>query len=119
MKYGVERRALGASDLAITPVGVGTGPIGSSPGTWWVNWGPQDEGEAVRAIQAALAVAAEGFRELGIPFSLAVTLLEHAELTADETSLEEAREIFERLDARPWLARLDAAQAGAHTQIPA
>ena len=55
MKYGVERRALGASDLAITPVGVGTGPIGSSPGTWWVNWGPQDEGEAVRAIQAALA----------------------------------------------------------------
>ena len=68
---------------------------------------------------AALAVAAEGFRELGIPFSLAVTLLEHAELTADETSLEEAREIFERLDARPWLARLDAAQAGAHTQIPA
>jgi aryl-alcohol dehydrogenase-like predicted oxidoreductase len=50
----VERRSLGASDLAITPVGVGTAPIGSSPGTWWVNWGPQDEGESIRAIHAAL-----------------------------------------------------------------
>ena len=50
----MEQRALGASDLSITPVGVGTAPIGSSPGTWWVNWGPQDEGEAVRAIHAAL-----------------------------------------------------------------
>jgi aryl-alcohol dehydrogenase-like predicted oxidoreductase len=48
------QRALGGSDLAITPVGVGTAPIGSSPGVWWVNWGAQDEGEAVRAIQAAL-----------------------------------------------------------------
>jgi aryl-alcohol dehydrogenase-like predicted oxidoreductase len=50
----VERRALGKSDLAITPVGVGTAPIGSVPGTWWVNWGPQDENDAVRAIHAAL-----------------------------------------------------------------
>ena len=29
-------------------------PIGSAPGIWWVNWGPQDESEAVRAIHAAL-----------------------------------------------------------------
>jgi aryl-alcohol dehydrogenase-like predicted oxidoreductase len=50
----VEQRALGESDLAITRVGVGTAPIGSSPGVWWVNWGPQDEGEAARAIRAAL-----------------------------------------------------------------
>ena len=50
----MERRVLGGSDLAITSVGVGTAPIGSSPGTWWVNWGPQDEGDAVRAIHAAL-----------------------------------------------------------------
>jgi aryl-alcohol dehydrogenase-like predicted oxidoreductase len=50
----VERRTLGKTDLAITPVGVGTAPIGSSPGVWWVNWGPQDESEAVRAIQTAL-----------------------------------------------------------------
>jgi aryl-alcohol dehydrogenase-like predicted oxidoreductase len=51
---GVERQALGGGGLEITAVGVGTAPIGSSPGEWWVNWGPQDEGEAVRAIHAAL-----------------------------------------------------------------
>jgi aryl-alcohol dehydrogenase-like predicted oxidoreductase len=51
----MQRRALGESDLAITPVGVGTAPIGSLPGVWWVNWGTQDEGDAVRAIHAALA----------------------------------------------------------------
>jgi aryl-alcohol dehydrogenase-like predicted oxidoreductase len=50
----VERRRFGASDLAITPVGVGTAPIGSSPGVWWVNWGAQDDGDSVRAIHAAL-----------------------------------------------------------------
>ncbi len=50
----MQRRRLGESDLAITPVGIGTAPIGSSPGTWWVNWGPQDAREAVRAIHAAL-----------------------------------------------------------------
>ena len=50
----MELRALGKSDLAITPVGVGTAPIGSVPGTWWVNWGPQNENDAVRAIHAAL-----------------------------------------------------------------
>jgi aryl-alcohol dehydrogenase-like predicted oxidoreductase len=50
----VEQRSLGGSDLAITPVGVGTAPIGSLPGTWWVNWGPQDEGDAIRAVHAAL-----------------------------------------------------------------
>ena len=42
------------SDLQITPVGVGTAPIGSLPGEWWVNWGTQDEGDAIRAIHAAL-----------------------------------------------------------------
>jgi aryl-alcohol dehydrogenase-like predicted oxidoreductase len=50
----VERRRLGTSDLEITPVGVGTAPIGSRPGIWWVNWGAQDESDAVRAIHAAL-----------------------------------------------------------------
>lgn len=50
----MQRRVLGASDLAITPVGVGTAPIGSQPGTWWVNWGPQDESDSLRAIHAAL-----------------------------------------------------------------
>jgi aryl-alcohol dehydrogenase-like predicted oxidoreductase len=50
----VERRTFGASDLEITAVGIGTAPIGSLPGHWWVNWGPQDEGDSTRAIHAAL-----------------------------------------------------------------
>jgi len=50
----VERRPLGNSDLEITPVGVGTAPIGSSPGVWWVNWGTQDERDSIRAIHAAV-----------------------------------------------------------------
>jgi len=50
----VERRRLGTSDLEITPVGVGTAPIGSRPGEWWVNWGTQDERDAIRAIHAGL-----------------------------------------------------------------
>jgi aryl-alcohol dehydrogenase-like predicted oxidoreductase len=47
-------RTLGSSDLAITHVGVGTAPIGSAPGHWWVNWGHQDERDSVRAIHAAI-----------------------------------------------------------------
>jgi len=50
----VERRRFGASDLELTSVGVGTAPIGSLPGIWWVNWGPQDERDSLRAIHAAL-----------------------------------------------------------------
>jgi aryl-alcohol dehydrogenase-like predicted oxidoreductase len=49
----MERRRFGMSDLEITPVGVGTAPLGSSP-DWWLWWGPQDSSEAVRAIHAAL-----------------------------------------------------------------
>ena len=58
------------------------------------------------------------FRELALSFWLAVTLLEHGELLARqgragdaEPLLAEAREIFERLEARPWLERLDAVAA--------
>jgi aryl-alcohol dehydrogenase-like predicted oxidoreductase len=47
------RRHLGSSDLDISPVGIGTAPIGSTPG-WRISWGRQDQGEAVRAIQAAI-----------------------------------------------------------------
>jgi hypothetical protein len=58
--------------------------------------------------------AAEGtFRDLGVPFWLAVTLLEHSEwLSANGRAsevrplFEEARGIFEGLQARPWLERL-------------
>ena len=46
-------RRLGQSDLNITKVGIGTAPIGSTP-EWSVNWGPQDESEAVRAIEVAV-----------------------------------------------------------------
>ncbi len=49
----LETRRLGSSDLEITHVGIGTAPIGSTPG-WRIYWGPQDENEAIRTIQAAL-----------------------------------------------------------------
>jgi predicted ATPase/class 3 adenylate cyclase len=54
--------------------------------------------------EAGYKTAAALFRELGMPFWLAVTLLEQGEARG----LEEAREIFEQLEATPWLERLDA-----------
>jgi class 3 adenylate cyclase/tetratricopeptide (TPR) repeat protein len=66
---------------------------------------------------AGYEAAAERFRELGLPFWLAVTLLEHGELTGDESSLAEAREIFEGLKATPWLER--AASIGTTAKVPA
>jgi class 3 adenylate cyclase/tetratricopeptide (TPR) repeat protein len=66
--------------------------------------------------EAGFAVAATRFRELGMPFWAAVTQLEHAELLgageAGERMLGEARETFERLEAAPWLERVDAARPG-------
>jgi aryl-alcohol dehydrogenase-like predicted oxidoreductase len=50
----MEHRALGGSDLQITPVGIGTAPIGSVPCHWWVNWGRQEERDSLAAIHAAL-----------------------------------------------------------------
>ena len=61
--------------------------------------------------------AAELLREVGARFFLAVVLLEHGELLARERLedaeplLAEAREIFERLEAEPWLARLGRLQS--------
>ena len=62
------------------------------------------------------------FQEIGSPFYLAVTRLEHAEWLNSQGRTEEAqpllaeaREIFTRLEARPWLERLD----GAHAETPA
>ena len=49
----LQQRALGESDLRITPVGIGTAPIGSTA-TWRISWGPQDEQAALRAIHTAL-----------------------------------------------------------------
>jgi len=67
---------------------------------------------------AGFEAAAAIFRELSLPFWLAVTLLEHGELTGDQSSLAEAREIFERLGAHPWLERLQAA-ASQPAEVPA
>jgi class 3 adenylate cyclase/tetratricopeptide (TPR) repeat protein len=63
------------------------------------------------------AAAAERFRVLSLPFWLAVTLLEHAELSGDASLLDAAREIFEGLKATPWLER--AASIGAAAKVPA
>jgi aryl-alcohol dehydrogenase-like predicted oxidoreductase len=53
----MDRRRLGSSELEISPVGVGTAPIGSGR-DWPVWWGPQDEREAVQAIRRALDLGA-------------------------------------------------------------
>jgi class 3 adenylate cyclase/tetratricopeptide (TPR) repeat protein len=69
------------------------------------------------AADSGFAAASARFRELGLPFWLAVTLLEHAEWLceqgrADESGplLAEAREIFERLEANPWGERAGAVE---------
>lgn len=46
-------RRPGQSDLSLSAVGIGTAPIGSTP-DWRIYWGPQDERESLRAIEAAL-----------------------------------------------------------------
>jgi len=70
----------------------------------------EDEG-----VEQGFKTAGAVFREHGLTFPLAVTQLEHGEwLTgrgrADDADalLAEAREIFERLEAIPWLERVDA-----------
>ena len=68
------------------------------------------EAEAERGFKGAAAL----FREVACPFSLAVTLLEHAEWAGAEAAgaqLTEAREIFDGLEAVPWIERCDAAVA--------
>jgi class 3 adenylate cyclase/tetratricopeptide (TPR) repeat protein len=73
--------------------------------------------------EAGFATAASHFRELEMPFWLALTQLEHAEWLIGEGRTEEAepllaeaRETFERLEARPYLERVDATQ---QEQVPA
>jgi class 3 adenylate cyclase/predicted ATPase len=65
------------------------------------------------------------FREIGYPFYLALTLLEHGEFLAREGRdadaaplFAEAREIFERLEATPWLERV-ARVSGASAEVGA
>jgi class 3 adenylate cyclase/tetratricopeptide (TPR) repeat protein len=75
-------------------------------------------------VQAGFKAAAGMLRELGIPFWLAVTLFEHAEWLAKdddaqrpEPLLTEARAIFERLGAEPWLERLAAHRASVEAPV--
>jgi tetratricopeptide (TPR) repeat protein len=70
-------------------------------------------------VEQGVKTAAAIFREHGLTFHLAATELEHGEwLTGQgreeeaEPILAEAREIFERLEATPWLERADAARPG-------
>ena len=82
--------------------------------------GLAEEPDAERLFKQALGL----FRELVMPFYLAVTELEYAEWLAAqrrgsevELLLAEAREIFERLGAIPWLERAES--VGARSQVPA
>jgi aryl-alcohol dehydrogenase-like predicted oxidoreductase len=49
----MERTRLGATDLELTPAGVGTAPIGSGR-DWPVWWGPQPVADSIAAIHRAL-----------------------------------------------------------------
>jgi class 3 adenylate cyclase/tetratricopeptide (TPR) repeat protein len=76
-------------------------------------------------VDDGFTAAAALFRGLPAPYWLAVTLAEHGEwLVAQgrteeaESHLTEAREIFERLEARPWLERLDSV-APTRAEVPA
>jgi tetratricopeptide (TPR) repeat protein len=76
--------------------------------------------------EASFTAGAALFRERGMVFWLAVTLLEHGESLveqdrADEAGplLAEAREIFERLKATPSLERVTAAAAEQEVHVPA
>jgi class 3 adenylate cyclase/tetratricopeptide (TPR) repeat protein len=76
--------------------------------------------------EAGFTAAVTRFRDLEMPFWLAMTQLEHAELLSEqgrgaeaEPLLAEAREIFERLEARPWLQRTAALAPEAPAQVPA
>jgi tetratricopeptide (TPR) repeat protein len=72
-------------------------------------------GDSARA-ESSLKRAGASFRELGMPFWLAVSLLELSEFLARQRReseaqplLDEAREIFTRLAATPWLERAERA----------
>ncbi|MHC4682555.1 MAG: aldo/keto reductase, partial [Planctomycetota bacterium] len=47
----MQTRRLGYTNLELTTVGLGTWAMG---GPWEYGWGPQDDGEAIAAIRAAL-----------------------------------------------------------------
>ncbi len=76
--------------------------------------GRGEHDEAEESVRGAAAI----FRALEMPFYLAVALLELGELTGDEAALDEARKIFERLGAKPWLERVTAVAPAAVAPVP-
>jgi tetratricopeptide (TPR) repeat protein len=79
-----------------------------------------DNERAERLFRGAAAL----LRELAMPFAMAVVQLEHVEWLAAgggrgdaETGLAEARAVFERLRAAPWLARADRAATAVGDQV--
>jgi class 3 adenylate cyclase/tetratricopeptide (TPR) repeat protein len=78
----------------------------------------------LEGVEAGFKAATGMLRELGVPFWLGVTLLEHGEWLARDARAEaaeplfaEARAIFERLGARPWLERLGVHRTGLQHRI--
>jgi hypothetical protein len=76
--------------------------------------------------EVGLEAATARFRQLDMAFYLAVTLLEHGEwlVRQDQPNraqplFAEASDIFERLEARPWLERVTAAARTQQLQVPA
>ena len=61
----------------------------------------------LEADEVGFRAAAALFAEMEIPFLRAVTLLEQAEALGNNEARTEARAIFERLHATPWLARAE------------
>ena len=72
-----------------------------------------------RADEAASSYqdCAHAFKDLGCPFDLALLQLDFVTLAPDHlearAGADEAREIFERLGAKPFLERLEAALSSA------
>jgi hypothetical protein len=67
------------------------------------------------SVESGFLASQKGFREIAMPFDLALSLLEHAEWLAGqdrdaeaEPLAAEAKAIFERLRATPWIERASA-----------
>ena len=79
------------------------------------------------SVEQGFKTAEQIFREYAIPFWLAVTQLEHAEWLLErgraeeaEPLLAESREMFDRLEATPWLERAaEAYPAGREAEVMA
>jgi hypothetical protein len=75
-------------------------------------------------VEQGFKTAAAILREHRVVFNLAVTELEYAEWLAAtgrradaEPLLQEARDIFDRLEAKPWINRAAALEAGTEASV--